>query len=131
MKITRAGTTPSAPAPSDWFSGQVRMDPLFAAEAPGRAQGVLVTFEPGARTNWHSHPAGQTILITQGAGLVQKEGGPVERVTPGDTITFAPGEKHWHGARPDTAMAHIAIHEAVDGTTTDWMDPVSDADYDA
>ena len=130
MKITRSGSTPSRPGPADWFTGRVRMDPLFAAEAPGRAGGSLVTFEPGARTNWHTHPAGQTILITTGKGRCQSEGGPVTDLYPGDVVWFPAGERHWHGAGPETAMSHIAIQESVDGSAVTWAEPVSDADYD-
>lgn len=131
MKITRAGTTPSGKGPQDWFTGNVRIDPLFAAEAPGRAAGSNVTFEPGARTAWHTHPAGQTLIITSGLGRVQHEGGPVEEVRPGDVVWFPADEKHWHGAAPDVAMSHVAIHEAIDGVTVTWMEKVSDEDYAA
>ena len=129
MQITRPGTTPSRPGSPDWFTGAVRLDPLFQAEAPGRVQGAHVTFEPGARTAWHTHPAGQTLIVTFGRGRVQREGGPVEEIRPGDVIWFPAGEKHWHGAAPDTAMSHIAIQEAVDGTAVTWMEQVSEADY--
>ena len=129
MKITRAGTMPSAKGPGDWFTGTVRIDPLFSAEPPGRAVGASVTFEPGARTAWHSHPAGQTLIVTAGAGRVQQEGGPIEEIRPGDVVWFPAGVKHWHGASPETAMTHIAIQEAVDGSTVTWMEPVSDEDY--
>jgi quercetin dioxygenase-like cupin family protein len=129
MKITRAGATPSTKGPEDWFTGRVRIDPLFAAEAPGRAVGVNVTFEPGARTAWHTHPAGQTIIITAGLGRAQKDGGPVEALRPGDVVWFPAGEKHWHGAAPDVGMTHIAVQEAVDGKTVDWLEKVSDAQY--
>ena len=130
MKITRAGETPSAAGPVDWFTGTVRIDPLFAAEAPGRTAGAHVTFEPGARTAWHTHPAGQTLIVTFGRGRVQREGGPVEEIRAGDVVWFPAGEKHWHGAAPDTAMSHIAIHEAIDGTAVTWMEKVSDAEYE-
>lgn len=129
MKITRSGTIPSMPGPDDWFTGKVRVDMLFQTEAPGTAAGSHVTFEPAARTAWHTHPAGQTILITFGRGRVQREGGPVEEVTPGDVVSFAPGEKHWHGASPETGMSHIAIQEAVDGVAVTWMEKVADEDY--
>ncbi|UFS68258.1 cupin domain-containing protein (plasmid) [Paracoccus denitrificans] len=129
MKITRAGQTPSTAGPADWFTGSVRIDPLFAAEAPGRAAGAHVTFEPGARTAWHTHPAGQTLIVTFGRGRVQREGGPVEEIRQGDVVWFPAGEKHWHGAAPDTAMSHIAIQEAIDGSAVTWMEKVSDADY--
>lgn len=129
MKITRAGQTPSTAGPADWFTGTVRIDPLFAAEAPGRAVGAHVTFEPGARTAWHTHPAGQTLIVTFGRGRVQREGGPVEEIRQGDVVWFPAGEKHWHGAAPDTAMSHIAIQETIDGSAVTWMEKVSDADY--
>lgn len=129
MKVTRAGSHASAKGPSDWFTGHVRIDPLFAAEPPGRAAGVAVTFEPGARTAWHTHPAGQTLIVTSGLGRVQREGGPVEEIRPGDVVWFSAGEKHWHGAAPDVAMTHIAIHEAVDGSAVTWMEQVTDEVY--
>lgn len=129
MKITRAGATPSTAGPADWFTGSVRIDPLFAAEAPGRAAGAHVTFEPGARTAWHTHPAGQTLIVTFGRGCVQREGGPVEEIRQGDVVWFPAGEKHWHGAAPDTAMSHIAIQEVIDGSAVAWMEKVADADY--
>ena len=129
MDIKRAGSRPSARGPADWFTGMVRMDPLFQAETPARANGVCVTFEPGARTAWHTHPLGQTLIVTAGLGLVQREGGPVEEIRPGDVVWFAPGEKHWHGASPTVAMTHIAIHEALDGKTVDWLEQVSDEQY--
>lgn len=129
MKITRAGQTPSAAGLADWFTGSVRIDPLFAAEAPGRAAGAHVTFEPGARTAWHTHPAGQTLIVTFGRGCVQREGGPIEEIRQGDVVWFPAGEKHWHGAAPDTAMSHIAIQEVIDGSAVTWMEKVSDADY--
>lgn len=131
MKITRSGINPSAKGPEDWFTGTVRVDPLFAAEAPGRTSGAHVTFEPGARTAWHTHPAGQTLIVTFGRGLVQHEGGAVEEIRQGDVVWFPAGEKHWHGAAPDTAMSHIAIQESIDGTPVTWMEKVTDADYDA
>ncbi|MFC3629378.1 cupin domain-containing protein [Paracoccus angustae] len=129
MKITRPGQTPSTSGPADWFTGTVRIDPLFAAEAPGRAAGAHVTFEPGARTAWHTHPAGQTLIVTFGRGLAQREGGPVEEIRAGDVVWFPAGEKHWHGAAPDTAMSHIAIQESIDGTTVTWMEKVADNDH--
>ena len=129
MKITRSGTAASNPGPADWFTGTVRIDPMFAAEAPGRVAGAHVTFEPGARTAWHTHPAGQTIIITFGRGRVQREGGPVEEVRQGDVVWFPAGEKHWHGASADTAMSHIAIQEAIDGSAVTWMEKVADDDY--
>ena len=129
MKITKAGSTPSNPGPEDYFSGTVRIDPMFAAEDPGRVSGSHVTFEPGARTAWHTHPAGQTLIVTFGKGLVQREGGEIEEITQGDVVWFPAGEKHWHGAAPDTAMSHIAIQESIDGTPVTWMEKVSDAQY--
>src|SRR5918911_943173 len=115
MKITRSGAQPSGKGPSDWFTGTVRIDPLFQADAPGRAAGAAVTFEPGARTAWHTHPLGQTLIVTFGRGLAQGEGGAIEEIRPGDVIWFPPGEKHWHGASPTTAMMHLAIQELLDG----------------
>lgn len=129
MKITRAGQTPSTQGPEDWFTGSVRLDPLFQAEAPGRVAGAHVTFEPGARTAWHTHPAGQTLIVTFGRGLVQREGGPVEQITQGDVVWFPAGEKHWHGAAPDCAMSHLAIQEVVEGSAVTWLEKVADADY--
>ena len=129
MKIPRAGTAPSGVGPADWFTGTVRIDPMFAAEDPGRVAGAHVTFEPGARTAWHTHPAGQTLIVTFGKGRVQREGGPVEEIRPGDVVWFPAGEKHWHGAAPDVAMSHIAIQEAIDGSAVTWMEKVSDEDY--
>jgi len=132
MKITRAGASPSTVGPAEWFTGTVRIDPLFAAEAPARVVGASVTFEPGARTAWHTHPLGQTLLVTQGLGRVQRDGGPVEEVRPGDVVWFPPGEKHWHGAAPDVAMTHLAVHERDEaGSTVTWLEKVSDAEYDA
>ena len=129
MDIIRAGTRPSAKGPGDWFSGTVRIDPLFNPHAPERVQGASVTFEPGARTAWHTHPLGQTLVVTSGSGLAQVWGGPIETIRAGDTVWFAPGEKHWHGASPTTAMTHIAIQEALDGKAVDWLEPVDDAQY--
>ncbi|MDE4190906.1 (R)-mandelonitrile lyase [Phaeobacter gallaeciensis] len=129
MKIIRSGSAPSRPGPEDWFTGSVRIDPVFQAEDPGQVSGAHVTFEPGARTAWHTHPAGQTIIITFGRGRVQREGGPVEEVSAGDVVWFPAGEKHWHGASPDTAMSHHAIQESIDGVAVDWMEKVSDEDY--
>ncbi|MCA0975579.1 cupin domain-containing protein [Halomonas denitrificans] len=129
MKITRAGSQASQPGPQEYFTGTVRIDPLFSAEAPGTASGAAVTFEPGARTAWHTHPAGQTLIVTQGVGRVQREGGPVEEIRPGDVIWFAAEERHWHGAAPEVAMTHIAIQEAVDGSVVTWQEKVSDQDY--
>ncbi len=130
MKITRAGANASTKGPQDWFSGVVRIDPLFAAEAPGRVAGASVTFEPGARTAWHTHPAGQTLIVTAGVGRVQREGGPVEEIRPGDVVWFPAGEKHWHGAAPDVAMTHTAIQEVVDGSAVTWLEHVTDAQYE-
>ena len=129
MKIIRAGSLPSGPGPEDYFTGTVRIDPMFQADEPGRTSGAHVTFEPGARTAWHTHPAGQAIIITFGRGRVQREGGPVEEVTTGDVVFFPAGEKHWHGAAPETAMSHIAIQESIDGTPVTWMEKVADEDY--
>lgn len=129
MKITRSGSQPSNKGPADWFTGTVRIDPLFAAPDPARVAGAHVTFEPGARTAWHTHPLGQTLIVTFGRGRVQREGGAIEEIAPGDVIWFEPGEKHWHGAAPDTAMSHIAIQEAQDGKAVDWLEQVSDTDY--
>jgi quercetin dioxygenase-like cupin family protein len=131
MEITRAGSRPSGKGPEDWFTGTVRLDPLFSAKEPARAGGSLVTFEPGARTAWHTHPLGQTLIVTAGCGRVQREGGPVEEIRPGDVVWFPPGERHWHGAGPTTAMSHIAIQEALDGSPVTWMEKVSDAQYGA
>ena len=129
MKITRSGTAPSNPGPEDYFTGTVRLDPLFQAEEPGRTSGAHVTFERGARTAWHAHPAGQTLIVTFGRGRVQREGGPVEEIRQGDVVWFPAGEKHWHGAAPETAMSHIAIQESIDGTPVTWLEKVSDDDY--
>jgi quercetin dioxygenase-like cupin family protein len=129
MKITRAASQPSAKGPADWFTGVVRIDPLFGVAEPARAAGNAVTFEPGARTAWHTHPLGQTLIVTAGGGLVQREGGPVEPIRPGDVVWFEPGEKHWHGASPTTAMTHIAIQESLDGKAVEWLEKVSDAQY--
>jgi quercetin dioxygenase-like cupin family protein len=129
MHITRAGSQPSAKGPADWFTGAVRVDPLFKPLEPARAAAACVTFEPGARTHWHTHPLGQTLLIIAGCGWVQHHGGPVEEVLPGDVVQFAAGERHWHGAAATTAMTHIAVHEHVDGKSVDWLEPVTDAQY--
>jgi quercetin dioxygenase-like cupin family protein len=131
MNITRSGTQPSAKGPPDWFTGSVRIDPLYAATAPARAAGNAVTFEPGARTAWHTHPLGQTLIVTFGSGLAQRDGGPIEQIKSGDVIWFEPGEKHWHGASATTAMQHIAIQEALDGKAVEWMEHVSDEQYAA
>jgi len=129
MEIIRAGARPSAKGPTDWFTGSVRVDPLFNPHAPERVQGAHVTFEPGARTAWHTHPLGQALIVTSGRGRVQRWGGAVEEVRPGDVVWFAPGEKHWHGAAPETAMTHIAVHEVLDGKAVEWMEQVSDKQY--
>ncbi len=131
MEINRAGSRPSGKGPTDWFTGTVRVDPLFNAGAPDRVQGAAVTFEPGARTNWHTHPLGQTLVVTQGAGHVQRWGGSIEDIRPGDVVCFAPGEKHWHGAAAQTAMTHLAIQEVANGKTVDWLEPVTDTQYAA
>ena len=129
MEIKRIGAQPSNKGPSDWFTGTVRIDPLFQAAAPARAAGASVTFEPGARTAWHTHPLGQTLIITCGYGRAQRWGGPIEEIRPGDVVWFSPGEKHWHGASPATAMTHLAIQEVADGKAVEWMDKVSDEQY--
>ena len=129
MDIKRSGSQPSSKGPTDWFTGTVRIDPLFQANAPARAFGASVTFEPGARTAWHTHPLGQTLIVTAGCGRAQRWDGPVESIRPGDVITFLPGEKHWHGASPTTSVTHIAIQEQLDGKMVDWMEQVSDEQY--
>ena len=129
MDIKRGGSQASVRGPAETFTGSVRIDAPFCAAAPGRVGGATVTFEPGARTAWHSHPLGQTLLVTSGLGRVQHDGGPIEDIRAGDIVWFAPGEKHWHGAAPTTAMSHIAIAEALDGKVVDWMEQVSDAQY--
>jgi quercetin dioxygenase-like cupin family protein len=129
MQIRRAGSQPSAKGPAQYFTGTVRVDPMFPATAPSRVNGGHVTFEPGARSNWHTHPLGQTLIITSGLGWVQREDGPIEDVRPGDVVWFPPGLKHWHGATPTTAMTHIAIQEALDGKNVDWLENVSDEQY--
>ena len=129
MDITRSGSQPSGRGPAEWFTGTVRIDPLFQAPDPARVVGASVTFEPGARTAWHTHPLGQTLIVTAGSGLAQRSGAPIEEIRPGDVIWFAPGEKHWHGASATTAMTHIAIVERLDDKTADWMEKVSDEQY--
>ncbi|WP_062011952.1 cupin domain-containing protein [Aureimonas sp. AU4] len=129
MDIIRNGTRPSAPGPADWFTGTVRVDPLFQPNDARRAAAATVTFEPGARTAWHTHPLGQTLIVTAGLGLVQRENGPVETIGPGDVVWFEPGERHWHGASPTVAMTHIAIQENLNGKVVDWMEKVSDEEY--
>jgi quercetin dioxygenase-like cupin family protein len=129
MEIKRSGSQPSVKGPAEWFTGTVRIDPLFEAVLPARAGGASVTFEPGARTAWHTHPLGQTLIVTAGFGLVQRWGAPMEEVRPGDVVWFPPGEKHWHGASPTTAMTHIAIHEKLDSKVVDWLEHVTDEQY--
>ena len=129
MEIKRVGSQASIKGPVDWFTGTVRIDPLFQANDPARVTGASVTFEPGARTAWHTHPLGQTLIVTAGCGLVQREGGPIEEIRPGDVIWFPPGEKHWHGASLATSMTHIAIQEQLDGKAVDWLEKVSDEQY--
>jgi len=129
MEIKRVGSQPSVKGSSDWFTGNVRMDPLFQAPDPALVQAASVTFEPGARTAWHTHPLGQALIVTGGKGWVQHEGGHVEEIRPGDVVLSSPGEKHWHGATPTTALTHIAIQEKRDGKFVDWMKHVSDEEY--
>ncbi len=129
MEIKRCGARPSGKGTEEYFTGAVRVDPLFEAPEPARARGASVTFEPGARTAWHTHPLGQTLIVTFGAGRVQRWGGPVEEIRPGDVVWFEPQEKHWHGASPTAAMTHIAIQEALNGKVVDWLEKVSDEDY--
>ncbi len=129
MDIKRNGTQPSAQGAADYFTGTVRIDPLFDVADPARHFGAYVTFEPGARTAWHTHPLGQTLVVTAGCGRAQRWGGPIEEIRPGDVVWFPPGEKHWHGAAPTTAMTHMAIVEKLDGQTADWMEKVSDEQY--
>ena len=129
MEIKRNGSRPSGKGPAEYFTGAVRVDPLFEAPDPDRMRGAHVSFEPGARTAWHSHPLGQTLIVTSGLGWVQREGGPVEEIRPGDVVWFPPGEKHWHGATATTGMSHIAIQEALNGSTVEWMEKVDDAQY--
>jgi quercetin dioxygenase-like cupin family protein len=131
MDIKRSGSQPSAPGPAEYFSGTVRVDARFAGTGDARAGGATVTFESGARTAWHTHPLGQTLLVLSGLGRAQRDGGPVEEIRPGDIVWFEPGEKHWHGATPTTAMSHVAIAEALDGKVVDWMEKVTDAQYGA
>ena len=131
MEIKRAGSQPSGKGPADYFTGTVRIHPQFEAADPARVVAASVTFEPGARTAWHTHPLGQTLIVTAGCGRAQRSGGPIEEIRPGDIIWFPPGEKHWHGATPTTAMTHIAIQEKLDGKTVDWMEKVSDDQYQA
>ena len=129
MDITRGGSRSSSEGPTDWFTGKVRVEPLFQVSAPGRVQGASVTFEPRARTAWHTHPLGQTLIVTAGRGFVQSWGGPVEEINPGDVVLCPPGEKHWHGATPTSAVTHLAIQEALEGKVVNWMEMVSDDQY--
>ena len=131
MEIKRSGSQPSGKGPAEYFTGTVRVDPLFNPPPPARAFGASVTFEPGARTAWHTHPLGQTLIVTAGCGRAQRRGGPIEEIRPGDVVWIPPGEKHWHGAAPTTAMTHIAIVEQLDGKSADWMEQVSDKEYRA
>ena len=129
IEITRNGSKPSVKGPADWFTGTTRIDPLFDANVSARAAAAQVTFEPGARTAWHTHPLGQRLIVTSGLGWVQGEGGPVQEIRPGDVIWFPPGLRHWHGASPTTAMTHIAIQEQLNGKVVDWMEQVTDDQY--
>jgi len=129
MDITRSGSQPSTKGPAEWFTGSVRIDSPFHRSSPARVNGATVTFEPGSRTAWHTHPLGQTLIVTAGRGRVQRKGGPIQEIRPGDVVWFAPGEKHWHGASPTTAMTHIAIQEELDGKVVDWLEHVTDEQY--
>ncbi|MDI1312883.1 cupin domain-containing protein [Prosthecobacter sp.] len=129
MDIQRNGSKPSSKGPAEWFTGSVRIDPIFQAGSPARVAGASVTFEPGARTAWHTHPLGQTLIVTAGFGRVQRLGGAIEEIRPGDVVWFPPGEKHWHGASATTAMTHIAIQESLDGKVVDWLEHVTDEQY--
>jgi quercetin dioxygenase-like cupin family protein len=129
MDITRSGSQPSVKGSPDWFTGSVRIDSRFQRDAPARVGGAIVTFEAGARTDWHTHPLGQTLIVTFGCGRAQREGGPIEEIRPGDIVWFGPGEKHWHGASPTTAMTHVAIAEMLDGKAVQWMEKVTDEQY--
>ena len=131
MQIIRAGSMPSGVGDPAYFTGRVRLDPLIGSQVTGRVGSASVTFEPGARTAWHTHPAGQVLIVTQGVGRAQRAGGPVEILRPGDVVWFAPDEKHWHGAAPATGMTHVAIHEAVNGSSVTWLEPVAEAEYAA
>lgn len=131
MEIKRAGSGPSGEGPADYFTGKVRIDPLVEAPEPARVRAASVTFEPGARTAWHTHPLGQTLIVTSGRGRVQRWGGSIKEIRPGDVVWIPPGEKHWHGATPTTAMTHIAIQEALNGSPVAWMEKVSDEQYEA
>jgi len=129
MEITSSGSQQTSKGPAEWFTGSVRIQPLFDAPDPARVRGASVTFEPGARTAWHTHPLGQTLIVTSGVGWAQWEGGSIEEIRPGDVVWFAPNEKHWHGATPATAMTHIAVQEALDGKVVEWMEKVTDEEY--
>ena len=129
MEITKVGSQPSGKGPGDWFTGEVRVDPLFQPNESRRAAAAIVTFEPGARTAWHTHPLGQTLIVTSGCGWAQREGGPIEEIHPGDVVWFSANEKHWHGATPTTAMTHIAIQENLNGKIVEWMEKVSEDQY--
>jgi quercetin dioxygenase-like cupin family protein len=129
MDIKRAGSQPSNKGPADWFTGTVRIDPIIQTSEPARVQSASVTFEPGARTAWHTHPLGQTLVVVSGVGRAQRLGGPIEEIRPGDVVWFAPGEKHWHGAAPTTAMSHIAIQEQLNGKAVEWLEKVTDELY--
>ncbi len=129
MEITKSGSQPSAKGPADWFTGSVRIDSRFQRPAPARIGGATVTFEPGARTAWHTHPLGQTLIVTAGCGRVQRDGGTIEEIRAGDIVWFQPGERHWHGAAPTTGMTHIAIAEMLDGKVVEWMEHVTDEQY--
>lgn len=131
MNIKRCGSEPSGKGPAEYFTGVVRVDPLFQTDPPARVAGVSVTFEPGARTAWHTHPLGQTLIVTAGCGRVQRWDGPIEVIRPGDVVSIPPGEKHWHGAASTTAMTHIAVHERLDGKAVEWLEPVTDEQYQA
>jgi quercetin dioxygenase-like cupin family protein len=130
MEIKRAGSQPSSKGPEEWFTGSVCIDPIIVAPDPALVQGSLVTFEPGARTAWHTHPLGQTLIVTAGYGRTQRWGGPIEEIRPGDVVWISPGEKHWHGASPNTAMSHIAIQERKDGKVVEWMEHVTQVEYE-
>lgn len=129
MEIRRSGSQPSGRGPAEYFTGTVRIDPLIQADEPGRVAAASVTFEPGARTAWHTHPLGQILIVTAGCGLARRWGGPIEEIRPGDVVWFAPGEKHWHGATASTAMTHIAIQERLGGKTVEWLEQVSEEQY--
>jgi len=129
MEIKRSGTQPSGKGPAEYFTGTVRIDPLNSPPEPARVAMALVTFEPGARTAWHTHPFGQTLIVTAGSGRVQRKGGKIEQINPGDVVYFEPGEKHWHGATPTTAMSHIAVQEKLNGSPVDWMEHVTEEEY--